>query len=136
MKTYNELSSKEQLAADHYDFYKEVHGIRPRWMNYEAMSEQELETELRSLEEEAAVVAFAEEKRKENRIAVFEEHVTNTINIGAKDRATALRWIMATYKTLYEPEGYAHIFPQVHGDLDYFCYLNGLPYDYFNKEVV
>ena len=37
MKSWEELSRKEQLAATHYDFYKDVHGIRPRWMNYEEM---------------------------------------------------------------------------------------------------
>ena len=38
LKSWEELSYKEQLAAQHYDFYKDVHGIRPRWMNYDAMT--------------------------------------------------------------------------------------------------
>ena len=28
MKSWEELSRKEQLAATHYDFYKDVHGIQ------------------------------------------------------------------------------------------------------------
>ena len=35
-------SRRDELAAIHYDFYKEVHGIRPRWYNYDAMTEAEL----------------------------------------------------------------------------------------------
>lgn len=28
--TWEQMSRKEQLAASHYDFYKSVHGVRPR----------------------------------------------------------------------------------------------------------
>ena len=120
MKTWEELSRKEQLAATHYDFYKDVHGIRPRWMNYDAMTEQELEQELDSLSKQAEVVFAEEEQMQKECIAKFEQHVTNTICMGAKDRATALRWIMDA--------------SQADGDWEYFCFLNGLPYGYF-KEV-
>ena len=116
-KTWEELSYKEQLAAEHYDFYKEVHGIRPRWMDYDAMTVEELEAEMAQLSKEADYV-FAEEKRiQEENVAKFEQHVTNTICMGARDRETALRWIMDA--------------SQADGDWEYFCYLNGLPYTYF-----
>ena len=116
-KTWEELSYKEQLAAEHYDFYKEVHGIRPRWMSYDAMTEEELEAEMAQLSKEADYV-FAEEKRiQEENVAKFEQHVTNTICMGARDRETALRWIMDA--------------SEADGDWEYFCYLNGLPYGYF-----
>ena len=46
LTSWEELSRRDQLAATHYDFYKDVHGIRPRWMNYDAMSEEDLEKEL------------------------------------------------------------------------------------------
>jgi hypothetical protein len=39
--------------------------------------------------------------------------------MGAKDRATALRWIMDA--------------SQAGGDWEYFCFLNGLPYGYFRE---
>ena len=116
-KSWDELSYKEQLAAEHYDFYKEVHGIRPRWMNYDAMTVEELEEEMAQLSKEADYV-FAEEKRiQEENVAKFEQHITNTICMGARDRETALRWIMDA--------------SEADGDWEYFCYLNGLPYGYF-----
>ena len=119
MKSWEELSRKEQLAASHYDFYKDVHGIRPRWMDYDAMTEQELEQELDSLAKQADIV-FAEEKRAEQEaIAKFEQHVTNTMCMGARDRETALRWIMSA--------------STAGGDWEYFCFLNGLPYGYFRQ---
>ena len=117
LKSWEELSYKEQLAAQHYDFYKDVHGIRPRWMNYDAMTVEELELEMKQLSTEADYV-FAEEKRiQEENVAKFEQHVTNTICMGARDRETALRWIMDA--------------SEAGGDWEYFCYLNGLPYRYF-----
>ena len=117
LKSWEELSYKEQLAAQHYDFYKDVHGIRPRWMNYDAMTVEELELEMKQLSTEADYV-FAEEKRiQEENVAKFEQHVTNTICMGARDRETALRWIMDA--------------SEAGGDWEYFCYLNGLTYSYF-----
>lgn len=121
MKSWDELSRKEQLAATHYDFYKDVHGIRPRWMNYDAMTEEQLEKELEQLERESDIQRIEEEKMQKECIAKFEQCVTDTIAMGAKDRATALRWIMDA--------------SDANGDWDYFCYLNGLPYNHFDEVV-
>lgn len=116
MTTWEEMTRKEQLAATHYDFYKDVHGVRPRWYNYEAMSEQDLEAELDSLSKQAEVV-FAEEKRvQEENVARFEARVADLIACGAKDRETAIRWI--------------HEAEETNGDNEYLCYCVGIPYGY------
>lgn len=31
--------------ADHWDTYKDIHGIRPRWVNYAEMTTEEIEAE-------------------------------------------------------------------------------------------
>jgi hypothetical protein len=62
---------------------------------------------------------IARKEAEAEAIVKFEQHVTNTICMGAKDRATALRWIMDA--------GHAD------GDWEYFCFLNGLPYGYFRE---
>jgi hypothetical protein len=120
-KTWEEMSRKEQLAATHYDFYKEVHGIRPRWIDYDAMTEQELEAEMEFLGKQAEVVFAEEAAREKEMIAQFERDVAATIAIGAGDRETALRWIM---------EG-----SDCRGDWEFLCYERGLPYGYFKKVV-
>jgi hypothetical protein len=121
MKSWEELSRKEQLAATHYDFYKDVHGVRPRWMNYDAMTEQELEQELDSLSKQAEVV-FAEEKKAEaEAIVAFEDRVTNLMHTGT-NRARVIAWLM-------DAEG-------VNGDFEYFCFTQGLPYGYFKEMEV
>ena len=43
-----------RAAADHYDYYKEVHGIRCRWMDYSKLTLEEIESEIWSLSEYAS----------------------------------------------------------------------------------
>lgn len=118
MKAWNELSRKEQLAATHYDFYKDVHGVRPRWYDYDAMTEQMLEKELDELARQS------EEQERERKIAeqaaveVMETRIQGLINGGAKTREDAVRWLHDAHDT--------------NGDGDYLCYLLGLPYGYFD----
>lgn len=121
MITWEQMSRKEQLAATHYDFYKDVHGIRPRWMNYEAMTEQELEQELDQLSAEAEVVRAEEERQQAQAVEQFERTVFELIRSGAKDAAMAVRW-------LHEAHG-------TDGDNDYLCFHLGLPYGYIDKTV-
>lgn len=119
MKSWEELSRKEQLAATHYDFYKDVHGIRPRWMDYDSMTEEQLEKELEHLGREAEVQAKEEAEAQKIAIARFEDRVLNLMHTGT-NRQRVISWLM-------DAEG-------ADGDFEYFCYLNGLPYGYF-KDV-
>ena len=89
-------------------------------MNYDAMTEAELEAELEQLGKEAEEQGRIEAEREAESIKKFEQHVVNTMCMGAKDRATALRWIMSA--------------SNADGDWEYFCFLNGLPYGYFQDE--
>lgn len=119
MTPWEQMSERDQLAATHYDFYKDVHGVRPRWMNYEEMSVEELKAELDSLSKQAEVV-WAEEKRVQEESAfALEKRIDDLIASGAKDRATAIRWI-------HEAEG-------SDGDDEYLCFLVGVEYGYFRK---
>lgn len=119
MKSWNELSRKEQLAATHYDFYKDVHGIRPRWMNYDAMTEEQLEQELEQLGREADAQRIEEEARHSSNIQNLETRIQSLIDSGAKNRDTAIRWLHEAHDT--------------NGDDEYLCYLLDIPYGYFRK---
>lgn len=122
MKSWNELSRKEQLVATHYDFYKDVHGIRPRWMNYDEMSEADIEAELESLSKQSEIQA-REEAIAHAAAAEDVEHVILNLQMsGAKTREMAIKWLHEANNT--------------DGDDDYLCYHLGLPYGYFNKECV
>jgi hypothetical protein len=119
MKSWEELSHKEQLVAMHYDFYKDVHGIRPRWMNYDEMTEEQLEAEMEQLGRESEIQRQEEEKRQRVAIKEFEERVANLMH-GSTNRKRVIEWLMQA--------------EDVQGDADYFCYLNDLPYGYL-KDV-
>jgi hypothetical protein len=60
--------------------------------------------------------------RDQEAIADFEESVSEYVAIGAKDRATAIRWMMGALDQ-HDQEYIAH-------DSGYFNFLHGLPYSY------
>ena len=114
MIAWEDLPRREQLAAIHSDLYKEVHNVRPRWMNYEAMTEAELEAELNVLQAEGDRVWAANKTRQAKNLASLEASIENLIVIGAGDRASALRWMDQAAGS--------------NGDATYFCFLLDLPY--------
>ena len=120
MSTWDQMSRKDQLAAMHYDFYKDVHGVRPRWMNYDAMSEADLEKELDQLEAESVVQAAREAEQQAKAIDEFEVRVATLLASGAKSREQAIAWIKQAEGAEFE-------------DNDYVCFLLGLPYGYLDN---
>lgn len=124
MKAWEELNRKEQLECIVWDAYKDAHGFRPRHMNLQAMTEQELEAELNYLSEVIDRNEREREAEEAEAIVRFEDRVKSLIETGASDRETAIRWI----RQAEEAEDAEY------GDMDFLCYTLGLPYGYF-KEV-
>lgn len=107
----------EELLSD---LYKDVFGSRPSqdyYRAWDAWTDNERQEEwdwlVRALDQEIE----REKVREAEAILEFEARVDMALRMGAKDRAAALRWIM---------QG-----SEADGDWGYFCYLNGLPYNYF-----
>ena len=117
IKSWDELSTKEQLAANHYDLYKDVHGVRPRWVKYDNLSEQELTEMIADLTNEYERVAENEKRAEDMAIKKFETTVSGLCKSMNKDRATMVRWMF---------EG-----SNCNGDWDFYCYELGVPYGYF-----
>ena len=115
-------SEKDELGATYWDFYKEVHGIRPRWVNHEEATAEWYRAELERLQLEADL-KWEEDSRLEAEASVrFEKSVESLIASGAGDRATAIRWIHEANDTNYDSE--------------YLCFLMGLPYGYLRNDEV
>ena len=125
MTTWEEMSEKEQLECIFWDMYKDAHGFRPRHM-MDAIRSATVEELRKDLDQLQIIIKDNEQQREEDQaraVEAFETRVSNMINVGAKDRDMALRWI-------HEAEG-------TDGDDEYLCYTVGLPYRYFaNKETV
>ena len=103
-----------------WDLYKDVHGIRPRWMNFEAMSDAELEAEYNSLLVELEEENKREAEEQERAVASFEAKLDSLVAMGAGSREKAIQWII-------DAEGDDFY------DNSYFEYEMGLPYGYLKK---
>jgi hypothetical protein len=118
-KSWEELTTLEQYASIYWDMYKDAFGIRPRGIDTSAWTEADFLAEFKELGE----VIDREEKvrvqAQENAIFSFEKRISDLMFSGAKDRATAMRWI--------------HEAEDTQGDDEYLCYTLGLPYQYFRK---
>lgn len=104
------------------DIHKEAHGFRPSaywWQVWQESSDDQkqgtwddlIDQLNHSIEQERQAHVRATER--------FEQLVAKTMEHGAGDRETALRWIMAA--------------SDCRGDWDYLCWQHGLPYGFFNK---
>lgn len=74
-----------QAAANHYDIFKSVHGIRPRWYDYDTMTTEEIENEISNM--------VAEYEREQEQIKREERETVArlTAELGT-DEATLRRW--------------------------------------------
>jgi hypothetical protein len=119
-------TEREELYSYISDAHKDAYGSRPhgRWETYRAMSIEELREEADRLSA-AVAVAIEEEDRARNEAETrFERLVSLTIENGASDRETAIRWII-------EGEGIAEDI-EMQG-MGYLCYRFGLRYSYFSE---
>jgi len=122
MKSWEEMTVLEQMQCQFWDMYKDAYGVRPRGIDTTSWTEADFEAEFQMLGKVIEQEDIARKEAEAEATAKFEQHVTNTMCMGAKDRATALRWIMDA--------------SQADGDWEYFCFLNGLPYGYFKEMEV
>ena len=117
--TWEEMSTLEQYACQYWDMYKDAYGVRPRGVDTSTWTEADFEDEFASL---GSVIEREEADRKVAEATAmhdFEMRMQTLMMTGARDRATAMRWI-------HEAEG-------SNGDDEYLCFLLGLPYMYFRK---
>ena len=117
--TWEQMSDLEQAQCIYWDMYKDAHGVRPRGIDTGTWTLADFQLEFASLQEVIVREEANRQVAEKEAIAKFEQHVTNTICMGARDRETALRWIMDA--------------SNANGDWEYLCYDLGLPYQYFRK---
>jgi hypothetical protein len=120
-KSWEQMSTLEQYACQYWDMYKDAYGVRPRGVDTTGWTEAYFEAEFEQLGKEIDANYKEQLAREEVASHDFEMRVLNLLQTGAQDREMALRWI-------HEAEG-------SDGDDEYLCYLLGLPYRYFMKEV-
>jgi hypothetical protein len=118
-----ELSHRENMLLLYSDFHKDAYGFRPRTINVHALTTEELEADFDRFEQVCA------DNREEELAAEFEADkafqtlITNTIQMGANDEITALRWIA---EGAVEQYGY---------DYEHFLWNQGILYSAYGKRI-
>jgi hypothetical protein len=75
------------------DGHKDAYGFRPRGENYYEWSTEALTEEADRISEAVTRAIEAEEVEQNRAVEAFEQAIQNTIEMGAGNRATALRWL-------------------------------------------
>jgi hypothetical protein len=118
-KSWEELTQLEQARELYWDMYKDAYGVRPRGVDTSHWTLEDFEAEFDGL----GVAIEAEEKvrvqAEQNAVFSFEKRISDLMFSGAKDRATAIRWI--------------HEAEDTNGDDEYLAWTLSLPYGYFRK---
>ena len=90
LTSWEEMTVLEQMQCQYWDMYKDAYGVRPRAIDTTSWTEADFMAEFDLL---ATVINAEDLARKEaEAIAIekFEQHVINTMCMGARDRETAL----------------------------------------------
>ena len=119
--------SRQNLEAIYSDMHKDAYGIRPRaeWTN---SSDAELIADMEyfgKIIDRALVEEAAAEKRA---IEALEARLTSYMEMGAPDRATAMRWELES-----ELESWGEsikVSSDAQYDIGYYCFCTGLPYSH------
>jgi hypothetical protein len=120
-KSWEELSELEQAQATYWDMHKDAYGVRPRCINTTTWTLQDFEAEFKVLNEVIEREDIIRKEAEAQATVVFEQRIYTLIYAGAKDRATAIRWI--------------HEAEETNGDDEYLAWTLSLPYGYFRKAV-
>ena len=98
----NEMTTAERIQdlKDLYcDSYKDVHGIKARWVYEQDLTVEELEAMMDRLEREYTFVRAEEAEREAANEVKAREQIQALLKHGAKDVAMAIRWIHEAYDT-------------------------------------
>ena len=110
------------------DLYKDVNGVRPRFYNFNEWSDSELEAFTDKLIAQLKENEELERLQEEADVKRFQDQVQKTIELGAGDRKTALKWLFSSEE--YDQGEYV-----TDWDVDGFLYSQGIVYSDFGKGV-
>ena len=110
------------------DLYKDVNGVRPRFYNFHEWSDSELEAFTDKLIAQLKENQELERLQEEADVQFFQAQIQKTIELGAGDRKTALRWLFSSEE--YDQGEYV-----TDWDVDGFLYSQGIVHSDFGKEV-
>lgn len=102
-----ELDLRDDLLGTISDFYKDVHGVRPALCRYREMTNLQLEAEIEKLGHEVEAAIAQDQQRDLRAVADFQARIQRTVDSGAGDETTALRWTIQP-ETFYSAQCIDH----------------------------
>jgi len=111
------------LEMDVWELYKDVNGFRPRHMDMGSMTDAELESLYDSLIRELDEQQTREAEESARAVEEFKELVQRTIELGAGDEETALRWLTQDEQFYHEQ------------DVEHFVWNHGILYTDYGREL-
>ncbi len=116
--------TKKDLSDNFSDFYKDVFGSRPSQDVREDFDALDLKSMEKEYDRMAAMMKENEELEQQMQSQAakdFDATVAMTLELGAKNRAQAIEWLMDA----------EDLFSRLsHSDGEFFCWLNNLPFSY------
>jgi len=122
MRTWEQLTEREQLLTYISDVHKDAYGFRPRG-SYDNYSVVELKAELDRLCEIAEEEYKRQQELEAEAYKALHKHLADLVSIGARDFKQALAWDIQAEEC--EHEGFV--------DFGFYCYKKGIAY---NKQRV
>lgn len=113
-----------QLEATIWDAYKDAYGVRPRHMDFKSMTTSELEAEADRIFADIEENVRLEEEAAQKAVARFQELVQKTIDLGAEDEVTALRWLTQD-EDFYSGQ-----------DVEYWVWDRGILYTSYGRDIL
>jgi hypothetical protein len=93
MTTTLSLAERNEMLQIYSDFHKDAYGFRPRGIDYSAMSDEQLQADFERFSEVCRENAIEEELRLQADLKAFDLLIGRTIQMGANDYKTALKWV-------------------------------------------
>jgi len=108
--------------TDLSDLLKDANGFRPRGIYKEWWTKEELEAEYKHLGDVCDSNSKAETIAESKALLDFNKLITETIELGASDRETAIKWLVDGENLEWHTQ-----------DLQYFFWGHGLSYELQNE---
>lgn len=108
--TAEQKETQESLGMVIWDLFKDVNGIRPRWMDFGSMTIEELEGMIFRLQEELVEVEAREAEMNAQALNEFEASIANVMKICGCDRYRAMEYLMDAENVQRDYQDVEHFF--------------------------
>jgi hypothetical protein len=120
-KPWDQMTTLEQYGVTYSDMFKDAYGFRPT-NDVSDWTEADFEAEFQRLGARIGEQEDQREQQEAQAIKDFEERIYGLRELGARNRAMAIRWLDEAFET--------------NGDMEFLEYNLGLPFGYIRSKVV